>query len=195
MSLIVPVALADASLQFASVPPESSIQDVINILNDVKEVHTDILGDLSYQGWAIQKIMKEETSRAWEEDELEALSDGLVDPGASVASLLGPSDPRPTMRRHFSAFPLTSHLHAPILRLVSLHPTLSVILSFLRVPEIHDGFQRRFYFARETAVENVIESALIELGLPRQSAVLGNVELDYVMEEVWIDGSQESQFF
>lgn len=195
MSLIVPVALADASLQFASVPPESSIQDVINILNDVKEVHTDILGDLSYQGWAIQKIMKEETSRAWEEDELEALSDGLVDPGASVASLLGPLDPRPTMRRHFSAFPLTSHLHAPILRLVSLHPTLSVILSFLRVPEIHDGFQRRFYFARETAVENVIESALIELGLPRQSAVLGNVELDYVMEEVWIDGSQESQFF
>ena len=102
-----------------------------------------------------------------------------------------PSDP--SLQRHFSAFALTSHLHAPVLRLVSLHPALSVSVSFLRVPEIHDSFTWKCFFSRTTTVRDVVESILDTLGLSRSLPVPGGGAVRYVLEEVWAEGDTESE--
>jgi diaphanous 1 len=102
-----------------------------------------------------------------------------------------PSDP--SLQRHFSAFALTSHLHAPALRLVSLHPALSVSVSFLRVPEIHDNFTWKCFFSRTTTVGDVVESTLDTLGLSRSLPVPGGLAVRYVLEEVWVEGDAESE--
>ena len=118
---------------------------------------------------------------------------GLLDETVKVAPLIQttPSDPSP--QRHFSAFALTSHLHAPVLRLVSLHPSLSVSVSFLRVPEIHDGFAWKCFFSRAATVRDVVEYILDTLGLTRSLPVPGGGTVLYVLEEVWAEGDAESE--
>jgi diaphanous 1 len=119
---------------------------------------------------------------------------GILDETAKAAPLIiqtTPSDP--SLQRHFSAFALTSHLHAPVLRLVSLHPALSVLVSFLRVPEIHDNFTWRCFFSRTTTVRDVVESILDTLGLSRSLPVSGGGAVRYVLEEVWTEGDAESE--
>jgi hypothetical protein len=102
-----------------------------------------------------------------------------------------PSDP--SLERHFSAFALTSHLHSPVLRLVSLHPSLSVSVSFLRVPEIHDGFTWKCFFSRTTTVRDIVDSILDTLGLSRSLPMPGAGTVRYVLEEVWAEGETESE--
>ena len=116
---------------------------------------------------------------------------GLLDETAKVAPLIQTAPSDPSLQRHFSAFALTSHLHSPVLRLVSLHPSLSVSVSFLRVPEIHDGFAWKCFFSRNTAVRDVIESVLDSLGLTRSLSVPGGGTVQYVLEEVWAEGVAE----
>jgi hypothetical protein len=107
--------------------------------------------------------------------------------------LIQTTPPDPSLERHFSAFALTSHLHSPVLRLVSLHPSLSVSVSFLRVPEIHDGFAWKCFFSRTTTVRDVVESILDTLGLSRSLPVPGAGAVRYVLEEVWAEGDTESE--
>lgn len=83
-------------------------------------------------------------------------------------------------------------MHTPTLRLVSLHPLLSVHFYFLRVPEIHDGFAWKTFVARSTTVREVIDAVSDELGLTKTLPVPGGGPLEYVVEEVWIDGQAES---
>jgi diaphanous 1 len=118
---------------------------------------------------------------------------GFLDPSTPIQSLLvsAKDSHRPQPQRHFSAFPLTSHLHTPTIRLVSLHPLLVVPLVFVRVPEIHDGFTYSIFTARSTTVEDVIQTAVDELGLTKTLPVPGGGNLDYVLEEFWSDGVQE----
>jgi diaphanous 1 len=97
------------------------------------------------------------------------------------------------LQRHFSAFPLTSHLHTPAVRLVSLHPLLSVSLACLRVPEVHDDFVWRIFVARVTSTQEVIDQVVDELGLTKALPVPGGGNLDYVMEEAWNGGDDESE--
>lgn len=99
--------------------------------------------------------------------------------------------------RHFSAFPLTSHMHTPTLRLVSSHPLLSVTLSFVRVPEIHETFTWKVFLARTSTAKDVIDTVVEELGLANTLPVPGAGTLEYVVEEVWEDGTSErkSRFF
>jgi hypothetical protein len=115
----------------------------------------------------------------------------ILDPRLAASPLLNNPSDSATPHRHFSAFPLTSHLHTPTLRLVSLHPLLSVTLSFLRVPEIHDGFSWKSFIARSTTVREVIDSVSDELGLTKALPVPGGGVLDYILEEVWRDGKAE----
>jgi diaphanous 1 len=75
-SLIAPTLLPTGALHFAAVKPDSIIQDVLDALKDLEDVREDILGDWQYDRWAVQKIRKEVQGRAWDERELEALSDG-----------------------------------------------------------------------------------------------------------------------
>lgn len=109
-----------------------------------------------------------------------------------MAPLVNASPTKPTLQRHFSTFPLTSHLHSPVLRLVSLHPLLSLSLSFIRVPEIHDSFKYKFFISRSTTVNDVVNSVIQELGLTKSLPIPGGGNLEYVLEEVWTDGGSES---
>ncbi|KAH9077002.1 armadillo-type protein, partial [Lactarius deliciosus] len=189
--LIVPTVLPSGSLHFASVQQHGTVADVINTLSDLDEVKTDILGNLHPRGWAIQLIRKETPGRQWEETELESLGDGLVDESASVAPLIQTTSSDPSLERHFSAFALTSHLHSPVLRLVSLHPSLSATILFLRVPEIHDGFTWKCFFSRAATVADVSQSILDALGLARSLPGPGGGTVLYVIEDVWAEGDVE----
>ena len=118
---------------------------------------------------------------------------GLLDETTKVAPLIQTTPSDPSLQRHFSAFALTSHLHSSVLRLVSLHPSLSVSASFLRVPEIHDGFAWRCFFSRNTTVRDIIESVLDSLGLTRSLPVPGGGTVQYALEEVWVEGDAGSE--
>lgn len=101
--------------------------------------------------------------------------------------------PSPSRQKHLSSFPLTSHLHQPHLRLVSLHPLLSVSLTFLRVPEIHDEFVHKFFISRTSTIEQVIDMVMEVLGLAKSLPIPGAGTIEYVIEETWTDGSRESK--
>lgn len=120
---------------------------------------------------------------------------GTLQPSTLVAPIITSHsrDPQP-VQRHFSAFPMTSHLHNPALRLVSLHSSLSVVFSFLRVPEIHDGYEYKVFISRSTTVADVIGTVVDELGLAKSLPIPGAGNLEYVIEEVWIDGQSERKF-
>jgi diaphanous 1 len=114
---------------------------------------------------------------------------GVLDPELPVSPLLNSSEAaKDAPVRHFSAFPLTSHMHMPTLRLVSLHPLLSLTLSFSRVPEIHETFAWKVFFARASTTKDVINTVVEELGLTKTLPVPGAGTLEYVLEEVLEDG-------
>lgn len=117
---------------------------------------------------------------------------GVLESYTLIAPLVSSS--KPATQRHFSSFPLTSHLHAPVLRLVSLHPSLAITLSFARVPEIHDGFEYKEFVSSQTIASEVIEAVIEGLGLSRSLPIPGASALEYVLEEVWTDGDEESTF-
>ena len=209
-SLIVPTLLPTGSLHFAAVKVDSVVQDVLNALTNLEEVQEDVLGDWRCDRWAIQKIKKETPGRQWDERELERLSNGkqlslfiycfcakfkvnlgILSALAPVQPLLDPPTARQQMHRHFSSFPLTSHLHTPYLRLVSLHPHLTLSITFLRVPEVHDGFQWSVFIARSTTVADVLDAVSDELGLTKVLEGPGGGNVDYIMEEVRREGVAE----
>jgi diaphanous 1 len=80
-------------------------------------------------------------------------------------------------------------------RLVSLHPLLVVSLVFLRVPEVHDEFTWRTYLSRSTTIHDVVTQAVDELGLTKSLPVPGGGNLDYVIEETWLNAGEESKQF
>lgn len=63
--------------------------------------------------------------------------------------------------------------------------------SFLRVPEVHDGFQWKTFISRTSTVQNAIDSVAGELGLTKSLPIPGGGALEYVLEEVWVDGDTE----
>jgi diaphanous 1 len=117
---------------------------------------------------------------------------GLLRAGEPIAPHLARADAPAAPERHFSAFPLTSHLHTPAVRLVALHPALVVRLACLRVPEVHDEFAWTVFVARGTPVQDVVARVVDELGLTRALPVPGGGNLDYVLEEAWQSGDDES---
>ncbi|KAJ7167544.1 armadillo-type protein [Mycena filopes] len=190
--LLVPTVLLTGSIKFAQVHESATAKDVIDALLVQDGVKAEMLGDLQDQGWALQTIRAEHPGRTWEEAELEALGDGTLRPTTLVAPLVNaatPTSQSDSSERQFSSFPLTSHMHGgPVLRLVSLNPALSVSFSFLRVWEIHDGFQYKFFISKNTTVREVIDGVMEELGLAKTLPIPGGGNLEYVLEEVWTDG-------
>ena len=86
-------------------------------------------------------------------------------------------------------------MHTPTLRLVSLHPSLSVTLSFVRVPEIHETFKWKVFFARASTAKDVINAVVEELGLARTLPIPGAGTLEYVLEEIFEDGKSGRNFY
>ena len=75
---------------------------------------------------------------------------------------------------------------------MSLHSSLSLIVSFLRVPEIHDGYEYNLFISQKTTVVDLIASIVDELGLAKSLPIPGAGNLEYAVEEVWSDGENES---
>jgi diaphanous 1 len=90
---------------------------------------------------------------------------------------------------------MTSYLHNPALRLVSLHPLLSITCSFLRVPEIQDGYERRFFISATMTVSDVVSLIVEELCLMKTLPLPVGGNLEYTLEEVWLEGSAQSMEF
>ena len=76
---------------------------------------------------------------------------------------------------------------------MSLHPLLSVSLTFLRIPEIHDEFKHKFFISRTSTIEQVVDMVMDELGLAKSLPIPGAGAIEYVIEEVWTDGNRESK--
>lgn len=66
------------------------------------------------------------------------------------------------------------------------------MFTFLRVPEIHDGFEYKLFISESTTVNDSIDLIMEELGLTKSLPIPGGGNLEYVVEEVWIDGHSES---
>ena len=107
---------------------------------------------------------------------------GIVPPDTPIAPILASNSKPSAPERHFSAFPLTSHLHAPAVRLVSRHSLLRITISFLRVPEVHDGFRWTVYLSRSMTVGDVIRAVCEQLGLVKSLPVAGGGVIDYAIE-------------
>lgn len=76
------------------------------------------------------------------------------------------------------------------MRLVSLHPLLTLPLTFQRVPEIHDGFEHTLHICRSSTGQEVLDSVMEELGLTK---TLPGGHFEYVLEEVFGEGDSESK--
>lgn len=208
--MLVPILLVSGSVQFAEISPNGTAKEVIDKLTKLAEVRSDILGALEDRGWSLQEIKRQRSGRPWEEQDLEGLGDGLsrlfalstwpslanhvvglIEPSTLVQPILETAPQINEHNRH-SSFPATAHLHAPVLKLVSLHPFLSIAVSFLRTPEIHDGYRRNFFISKGMNCATLIEMIKEELGLTAALPVPGGGKLDYVLEEVWRDGASES---
>lgn len=123
------------------------------------------------------------------------LTQGILPLDTRVSTLLSTSPRTSLPNRHFSAFPLTSHLHSPVLRLVSQHHLLMVELCFLRVMEIHDGFRWTVYLTRSMTVGQVVKTVCEQLGLTKSLPVPGGGAVDYVLEEKWIEGDEARKLY
>lgn len=86
-------------------------------------------------------------------------------------------------------------MHTPTLRLVSLHHSLSVTLTFIRVPEIHETFTWKAFFTRESTAKDVVDAVVEELGLTKTLPIPGTGTLEYVLEEVPKDESERKCCF
>ena len=56
-------------------------------------------------------------------------------------------------------------------------------MTFLRVPEIHDGFEWTVFLTRDMTVRNVINTTCEQLGLVKSLPVPGGGAIDYAIEE------------
>lgn len=119
-------------------------------------------------------------------------SSGFLSPQTKINPLLSVSGTQDKPDRHFSSFPLTSHLHTPTLRLISRHPLLSVKLTFLRVPEIHDEFEWDLFITRRMTVADAIAGVCEQLGLAKSLPGTGGAAVDYAIEVVWKEVAGES---
>ncbi|KAG8772151.1 hypothetical protein FRC16_005730, partial [Serendipita sp. 398] len=182
--LIVPTLSPSGAIHFAAVTQDATVQDIIDALSTLDDVKEDILGGLEDCGWGVQKIRRSPPS-GWDEAELRQFGNGLLDRNDKISPLLNSSKP-PSLQRHFSAFPLSSHLHTPSIRLVSLHQLLRVTLTCLRVPDLEDDVDIEWFLARNVTAEEVVNGMIEEFGLTKVMGGVGGGNIDYVLEEAWV---------
>lgn len=88
------------------------------------------------------------------------------------------------------------HMQGPLLRIVSLHPLLSLILTFLRVPEVYDGFKWTVFIGKDASVGDVIDGIVDELGLIKQmpGSKLGET-VNYALQQQLGDSTSEFSLY
>ncbi|KAG8790334.1 hypothetical protein FRC17_008923, partial [Serendipita sp. 399] len=181
---IVPTLSPSGALHFAAVTKDATAQDIIDALATLEDVNEDILGGLEDASWGVQRIRRPSPG-GWDEAELRRFGNGLLDRNDKIGPLLNSGKP-PSLQRHFSAFPLSSHLHTPAIRLVSLHSLLRVTLTCMRVPDLEDDLDIEWFLARNTTAEEVVNGVIEEFGLTKVMGGPGGGNIDYVLEEVWV---------
>jgi diaphanous 1 len=203
---IVPTLSPSGALHFAAVDQSATAQDIIDTLSVLEDVQKDILGDLPESGWAIQRICKHDPGKTWDANEVTRIGNGktlgycvvcahcaigILSATDHIGSLIASTKP-PSLQRHFSAFPLSSHLHTPSIRLVSLHSSLRVTLTSLRIPDVDDDLEFQWFLAHSTTVEEVMNGVIEEMGFSRVITGPGGGVVEYVLEEAWIasDGKE-----
>ncbi|KIY49480.1 hypothetical protein FISHEDRAFT_65448 [Fistulina hepatica ATCC 64428] len=190
--LTVPVVLASGGLHFTEVPYDGTAQDVIDTLIRNPDVVHDALGDEQEAGWALQRIRAQLPGRLYDEAELNALDEALITPSAAIAPIVNVL-PETSLWRQLTSFPNTTHFQNPVLRLVSLNARLCISLTFLRVPEIYDGFQYKVFLAPSMTTADLIELVIIELGLARALPIPGGGTLEYVLEVSYNNNENRSR--
>ncbi|KAJ7591544.1 hypothetical protein C8J56DRAFT_1003980 [Mycena floridula] len=188
-TLLVSILTVAGEKDVVVVPQQATAQDVINqLVSEGKIRLADILGDLQSDAWALQRLRIEDNEPTYEDGEIVSVCDGIIDPNTPIAPLAGVSTQTASLgSRPFSSFPQTEHLLHPSIRLVSLHPMLSLKLSFARVPNVHDDFQLTTFFSRNTTVDNLVKS-IIQLLALTTSMPGNNGSIDYAIEQTSEEG-------
>ena len=77
-ALVVPVLSPSGQVHFVSLSKNANASDAIEALKSLDDVVEDVLGNLEdgEYGWALQRVQREDAGRNWEEEELEALTEG-----------------------------------------------------------------------------------------------------------------------
>ncbi|KAF9506490.1 hypothetical protein BS47DRAFT_1399443 [Hydnum rufescens UP504] len=164
--LVVAVLSPSGTLYFASVDTNASVEQVIDLLLRTTDISRQVLGDLDNKGWALQQIRRIPIDYTWTADELEALRDA-VEPSGGVQ--YGPE------------YALSSHLHTSHLRMVSRHASLSKLITFVRLPNIPDGSQIRWFISYNTTASQLLSDVIECYGIPRTT---GGTSVEYVMEGI-----------
>ncbi|KAI6166225.1 armadillo-type protein [Pisolithus thermaeus] len=175
-TVVIPILLLDKTVEHATVSPNATAQDLVDTLTRLDAVKATALPDVPPSAWALQRIRREKAGRRWGQKELDALDKGFIPSAAPIRSLVSPSEDDVTPRR--------GPEHEPVSRLVSLHPSLSLELTFARIPEIYDGFKWTVFIGTTTTVEDVINVIVEEFGLIRRMPGSKRGEkINYVLEQ------------
>lgn len=76
-------------------------------------------------------------------------------------------------------YPLSSHLHTPCLRIISRHPSLSTLITLVRVPSMPNGFQIRWFISYDTTASQLLSNVIESYGIPKFA---GGSTVDYLLE-------------
>ncbi|KAL4076318.1 armadillo-type protein [Scleroderma citrinum] len=178
-TIVVPILLLDGSTQYPAIPLNATAQNLVDILTRLDVVKATALSDSPSSPWALQRVRKEKAGRRWEPAELDSLDNGIISSTTVIKSLI-PTSLRDT---NTSSKPSLCE-EQPALRLVSLHLLLSLSLTFLRVPEVHDGFQWTVFFGVHTTAGDVVNNVVKELGLVRRMPTSKRAEtIEYTLEQ------------
>ena len=117
----------------------------------------------------------------------------IVPPRARVSSFLRMPGNDPEVH-HIQGIPSIPHgdFTLPQLRIVSRHPSLSVTIQMLRVPNVPKHTTTHHYIAYKTTAAMVLEELCSSWGLLTSSKCAGNVT--YSLEMELDDGSRQGEY-
>ncbi|TNY19577.1 hypothetical protein DMC30DRAFT_400040 [Rhodotorula diobovata] len=186
LSLPGPGGAASVHATFAS--PSDSLEGLVTTLlaEDGAQIKRTVCGRGHAQAddlglWRVQRTLNSSPNSERTDEELADLEgDRLLSPELTVEEALaltgsappppppGPASPHASSNDNstqFSDFLLSSHLHAPSLRLV-FTPNL-VEFTFEHIPGLPEGFRFRLFLGAETTAGETVEALMEELGVAK----------------------------
>ncbi|GAA6035972.1 hypothetical protein JCM8097_005193 [Rhodosporidiobolus ruineniae] len=166
-----------ASLHACFVPLDAPISSLVAqfLVEDGPQIRRAVVGLDDQQDdstdWRIQRVLQTPDGAERTEEELAQLDEGLLPDDLTVEQALATAGPEPPPSSSsapttaFSAFALTSHLHAPSLRLVYLPQAATV--TFEHVPGFPEGWTWTVFLAAGQTAGEVVECIVDELGVKK----------------------------
>ncbi|KAI6024499.1 hypothetical protein EDC04DRAFT_250355 [Pisolithus marmoratus] len=72
-TIVIPILLLDETVEYTTISPSATAQDLIDVLTRSDTVKATALTDVPSPAWALQRIRREEAGRRWEKTELGCL--------------------------------------------------------------------------------------------------------------------------